>query len=131
LQRRLRVLSQLLAPEQIPQHAVLPNFGRPNGGETSGITIRARYLEKFCEKLVRGISFLEGGVLIRTPYRVHSFFMHDEQAESIVTMCQMFGKLYAREPGIELYRAVTPEDGVSSAYSISIWNRLKMYAVVD
>ncbi len=85
-QRRLRVLSQLLAPEQIPDHAVLPNFGRPNDDETGGITIRARYLQKLCEKLVRGISFLEDGMLIRTPYRVHFFVMHDEQAKPIDTM---------------------------------------------
>lgn len=130
-QRRMRVLSQLMMPEHIPDHAVLPNFGRPNDSETGGIRIKARYLEKLCEKLVRGITYLEDQVLIREPYRVHFFVMHDQQAEPIVAACRKHGKLYAREPGIEIYRAVMPEDGISSVYAVTIWKRLKMYAVVD
>lgn len=129
--RRQRVLSQLMAPEQIPSHAVLPNFERPAGGETGGIFVKARYLQRLCEKLVRGISYLEDDLLIREPYRIQFFVVRDQEAEPIVALCQKYGTLYAREPGIEIYRAVAPEDGISSAHAITIWKRLKMYAVVD
>jgi hypothetical protein len=132
-QRRLRILSQLMDADQIPEHATLPHFGRTDipDGETGGIRIRARYLEKFCGKIVRGISYLEDGLLIRPPYRVHFYSLHDEHAQPLVAACQRYGKVYAREPGIEILRAVTPEDGVSSVYAITIWKRLKMYAAVD
>ena len=130
-QRRHRVYSQFVLPDQVPEHAVYPNFGRRDDGEVGGIRIRARYLHKLCEKMVRGITYIEDKQLIRDPYRVHFFALDDEGARPIVSMLQTYGKQYAREPGVEIYRAVAREDGISSAYAITIWRRLKMYAVVD
>lgn len=130
--RRVRILSLLMDTDKIPDQATLPHFSRADvpSGETGGLRIRARDLEKLCGKIVRGIVYLEDGLLIEPPYRIHFWVAHDEHAQFLIEACQKYGQVYAREPGLELMRAVTREDGVSSIYAITIWKRLKMYAAV-
>ncbi len=83
------------------------------------------------DKIVRGISYLEDSIFIEKPYHIHSYLMHNESAKHFSDLANRYGKVFAREPGIEVCRAVTPEDGITSLYAITIWGRLKMYAVVD
>ena len=57
--------------------------------------------------------------------------MHDADAQEFVDLIARHSKTLAREPGIEVVRAVVPDDNMSSVYAITIWKRLKMYAVVN
>ena len=133
-QRRLRVRNDLIELCNVPEHAILPNFGRENISdteETGAVTIKARYLRRFVDKIVRGICYLEDSMLIEEPYHIHCYIMHNESAKHFSDLANRYGKIFAREPGIEVCRAVTPEDGITSLYAITIWERLRMYAVID
>lgn len=131
--RRGRILSQLMQPADIPEESVIPHFGRSDISEreTGGIAIRAAHVRRLAEKIVRGITYLEDGVIIQPPHHVHFHLLRDDDARQLVELARKFGRIHAREPGIEVIRAVTPEDGVSSVYAITIWKRLKLYAFVD
>jgi hypothetical protein len=131
--RRTRILSQILDPAKVPPESVIPHFGHDEipAGETGGVLIRAAHLRRLSEKIVRGITYIEDGVVIQPPHQVLFYLLHDHDAEPLVTAARRFGAIHAREPGIEVIRAVTPEDGMSALYAITIWKRLKLYAVVD
>src|SRR5690606_6710615 len=131
--RRARILSQVIDRADVPLESVIPHFGPSDisDSETGGITMRGTYLRRLCEKIVRGITYLEDGLIIQPPYYVHFYLLRDDDAQPLVDLAKKFGVVHAREPGIEVVRAVTPEDGVSSVYAITIWNRLKFYALID
>ena len=131
-QRRIRIL-KMMEPASVLDHAIVPNFGRNDvpEGETGALRVKAHHLRRFSEKIVRGLSYLEDGIFIEPPHHIHFYLLRDADAEQLVATASRFGKTLAREPGIEVVRAVTPDDGVSSLYAITVWNRLKMYSVVD
>ena len=74
-------------------------------------------LRLFC----RGVSTTPGPIAFT---RIPSF------AYSIARP-RVIGNVYAREPGIVVRRAVTPEDGVNSLFAITFWKQqFKTYASV-
>jgi hypothetical protein len=131
--RRARVLTQLIDRENVPWESVVPNFGpgRLDDGMTGAVRIRAEYLRRLSEKIVRGIAYLQDRIVISPPYHVRFSLLQDNDGAHIVELAKKFGVIHSREPGIEVLRAVTPEDGISSINVITIWKRLKMYALVE
>ena len=117
----------------VPAESIYPNFeekwNRPPDEQT-GILLPAGSLRRVAEKIARGVFYLEDGRFIEPPYVVEFSALADEAAKPIMDLLSRFGKVYAREPGIVITRAVVPADGLSSALSIEIWRRLRMYVAI-
>lgn len=131
--RRQRLLRDMLTGNQIPTEAIYPNFGERWGRpqeEQGAITIPAESVRRIAEKIARGIFFIEDGLFIEPPYKIEFYAMHNAGAADITRMLKCFGKIYAREPGIEVIRAVTPEDGISSLMRITLFKQFHMYVAI-
>jgi hypothetical protein len=131
--RRDRVRKQLIPVGDIQLKSVLPNFGPSDVpvGETAGIPVSKSDLERFGMKLVRGATYLESGVYIDDSFEIGVYVVANEAAADFIALVRQYGKVLAREPGIEIVRAEVPEDRVSSLYEITIWKQLKLYATVN
>lgn len=128
-----RVLSQLLKGSQIPSAAIYPALGERWGQPLENriaVRIPAESFRRITEKIVRGIFFLEDGKFIEPPYKINFFALDDAGAQPARELLAQAGVTYAREPGIVVNRAVTPEDGVSSVFEIEFWGQFKTHASV-
>jgi hypothetical protein len=118
---------------QIPETAIYPNFeekwGRPREQHVA-VTIPAKSVQRLAGKIVRGIFYLEDDKFIEPPFSIDFYPLRDSDSWPFTSLLSRFGKTYAREPGIVVQRAVTPEDSISSIFCIEIWGIFKMYAVV-
>jgi hypothetical protein len=131
--RRQKILRESFSPSKMPGDAFFPHFDRPASGSTQspfGVRMCATHIEKLTIKIVKGITYLEDGYIIKDPYRIATFVLHDKDAVSLVSLLIKSGTTYAREPGIVVTRAAALDDFKTAVYSISIWSRLDMYAIV-
>src|SRR5262249_53675871 len=122
------ILSKSLTGHRIPTQGVYPGLGDrwPNiAGERLAILIPAESFERITEKIVRGIFYIEDRKLIEPPHKITFFALTEANANIIESQLDRFGSVYAREPGIVVRRAVTPEDGVSSLFAIQFWKQFK------
>ena len=131
--KREKILRELWVGEAIPQKHLYPNFGSyahlPIQDQVS-VPISADSVKRLAEKIVRGIFYIEDKLFIEPPYSIESFVLNDKDAQPVMKATQKFGSIYAREPGITVYRAVIPEDQLSSLFAVEIWERFKVYATV-
>ncbi|MEK6869162.1 MAG: hypothetical protein AABX63_01715 [Nanoarchaeota archaeon] len=131
--KRNKILREAWQGDQIPREGMFPNFDKPTGWTSEppvAIGIRADSVDKLAVKIVKGITYLEDGKVIKEPYRVQSFVLKDGDAQPIIFALLKFGKIYAREPGITVFRAVANDDPNTAVCSIEIWGRIKLYAHV-
>jgi hypothetical protein len=129
-----KVLSEALHGKAIPTSGVFPGFERTDdwgSEEPVAIPVNAAGLRQLTDKIVRGITYIEDELLIRPPHRVNMFVFAPENAARVQAVLQKFGTLLERGPGIAVWRAVAPEDGVTSLFALEIWGRLRLYATVD
>lgn len=128
-----RITSELLQGHQIPSHGIYPalgeRWGRPPGSGIA-LSIPAESFRRITEKVVRGITYLEGHRYIEPPHTIQFFALNDEDAKPLRDLVEVAGTTLAREPGIVVRRAVTPEDGVSALYEIEFWKQFKTHAAV-
>jgi hypothetical protein len=94
------------------------------------LTIPVESFRRITEKIVRGITYLEGKHYIEPPHRVHFFAPNDEGAVPVRELVELAGTTLARDPGIVVRRAVVPEDRVSALYEIEFWKQFKTHAAV-
>jgi len=131
--KREKILRELQIGEAIPQKHLYPNFDLyadiPIQDQAS-VPISADSVKRLAEKIVRGIFYIEDHLFIEPPYSIESFVLSEKGAQPFMEATKKYGSVYAREPGITVYRAVTPEDQVSSLFTIEIWERFKVYATV-
>jgi hypothetical protein len=131
--KRERILRELWVGKEIPQKHFYPNFGLyadiPIQDQVA-VPISADSVNQLAEKIVRGIFYIEDHLFIEPPYSIESFVLSEKDAQPAMEAAKKFGSVYAREPGITVYRAVSPEDQVSSLFTVEIWERFKVYATV-
>lgn len=131
--KRRKILREAMQGDQIPKEGFYPNFDKPTGwlGQSPvAIGINPDSVHKLAVKVVKGITHIEDGVIIKEPYRVQSFVLKDAEAQPFMLALLRFGKIYAREPGITVYRGVADDDRQTSIFSVEIWGRFKFYAHV-
>ncbi len=128
-----RMSAEFCEGKAIPKDAIYPTlvekWGRPLE-EQVAVRIPAESLRKVTEKIVRGIFFLEDKKFIELPYCVQFYALDDAGAEPARVLLARFGDIYAREPGVVVRRAVTPDDGISSVFEIEFWRQFKTHAAV-
>lgn len=128
-----RIGSELMQGSQIPPYGVYPSLGEKWGRSPErrvGLMIPQESFRRITEKIVRGITYLEGNRFIEPPHRVHFFALDDEGARPVRELVDLGGVTLAREPGIIVRRAVAPEDGISALYEIEYWKQFKTHAAV-
>lgn len=131
--KREKILRELWIGEAIPRDHLYPNFGLFSGlsiQDQSSVPITANSVERLAEKIVRGIFYIEDHLFIEPPYSIESFAIGEKDAQSIIEAVTKHGSVYAREPGIIVYRAMVSKDQVSSLFMIEIWDRFKVYSTV-
>jgi hypothetical protein len=95
-----------------------------------GMPIPADYFGLIAAKVVRGIFYIGEEKFIEPPYVIDFLIPPDEVAAQFEAWLTQHGIIYAREPGLVVHRAVTPEDGLTSVFKITFWEQLSMYATV-
>lgn len=128
-----QLVSQMVTGSQIPRTGIYPTLSgkseRPIEDRIA-IFIRGESFRRLTEKIVRGIFFLEDKKFIEPPHAIQFFALDDTGAQPASELLGRFGTTYAREPGIVVRRAVTPEDGISSIFEIEFWGQFKTHAAV-
>jgi hypothetical protein len=128
-----RMYKEMLDGTAIPRAEIYQGMGERWGRpieEQTAIVIPTNSLPRITEKIVRGIFYIEDGVFIEPPFAVKVLDVNDVTSGLITQILDTFGQSYAREPGIVVRRAVTPEDGIGSLFEIEIWQQFKVYAAV-
>lgn len=90
----------------------------------------AKYLEKLAEKIVKGLAFINDNRLLDIQTEIEHLVVNEEGAQVIEKVLDKFGEEYSKGPGVNVIRAITPDDGVSALYKITIWGELVMYVSV-
>ena len=131
--KRKKIAGDVLIGAGIPNEGIYPGLGerwyRPVE-HRAAITVEAHHIRRFCEKIVRGITYLESGEYIELPHAIEFFALTEEGAQAFKEPLDKFGKTLSRGPGIEVRRAIAPEDNISGIYEISIFGQFVMYATV-
>lgn len=127
------LLNKLLISPNIPHQAIYPGFGSKAQSTKNGqvaITVGARKLKKLTEKIVRGLTYLEGGQFIEDRYNIEHVVVTEVDAKDFQVFLDRYGKTYERLPGFKVRRAVTPENAVCGIFEIEIWSQLRLFALV-
>ena len=131
--KRDRYLGLMMKGEAITQGRVYPGFedkwNRPREDQTA-FRIYVQELERIVNKIIKGIVFIEDSRFLDTSTEIEHLVVSDEEARPLEELLGKYGSRHSREPGIEVIRAVAPEDGISAFYKISIWGRWISYASV-
>lgn len=132
-QRKEKLLGGMLMGDQIPTEGAYPGleerWSRPKSDQVA-LLVSAKNLERLAEKIVKGITYLEDGRLLDSQTEIEHLVVASTGAEPIERLLASHGTVHSREPGIDVIRAVTPEDGVSALYKVVIWGEFVLYASV-
>ena len=131
--RRERIQTEVLRGHRVPREHIYPNFHADSNASLSAqytIPIPFNKLHELAKKIVRGIFYLEDVKYIEPHYNIHSYPVSHEHAAHTIDLLDRYGQIYAREPGILVRRVVAVEDGMSALFSITIWEKLTLYATV-
>jgi hypothetical protein len=132
--RAKKILGEMFKGEQIPQDAIMPGLGERWGrpaAEQMAIQIPKDSFTAMTEKIVRGLVYREDNAFIEAPYKVECYIVDDEGAKAAVAQLDKAGKVFKREPGLEIRRAVVAGDERSALYEITFWQQFKTYASVS
>lgn len=128
-----KVLRRVQKFETLPDKGIFPNFGpthSPGPGGYIAVPLPRTQLEKLTEKIVRGIAYIEDGVVIDDSYDLDIYVVEDSGAEHFRQMIKKYGYVLNRDSAIVVHRAVVPEDPRAGIYGIEIWGQAKLYATV-
>lgn len=131
--RARKILGEMLKGQQIKTANVIPGLGERWGRMTEqqqAIKIPDGSLNAIAEKVVRGLVYREDDAFIEPPYKIECF-LDGEHAKPTKDILNKAGKVFRREPGLEIRRAVAGEDPRSALYEITLWDQLKLYATVS
>lgn len=131
--RRKALLEGMLHGDEIPTQGIYPGLGERWGrsrADQIAITVPKRYIDRLAVKIVRGVAYVEDGTLIDQRYSIEPYVVAASGAVAFEEAISIYGHSLSRGPGIVVDRAVTPEDGVSSIYKITIWGQIVVYISV-
>jgi hypothetical protein len=133
LMRARRLMGQTLPGTQIQAENVYPRMAPLENvppEDRVGIKIPADYFPRMAHKIVRGMFFIHEGKFIEPPY-VIDFYPPDEA--NVILFEQLlneFGATYDRGPGLEVQRAITVDEELSSIFKITFWEQFVMLASI-
>jgi hypothetical protein len=130
--RALKLLRLLKPVADVPHESIIPVARQPDWPDPQhAITIPRASLQALAEKISRGIFFIEDDQYIEPPYEVTHYVLPEAPHEDVLDLLERFGKVYSREPGIVVTRAVAEDDRISAIFKFEIWGQFRMFSVVD
>lgn len=132
--KKEKLLASILSGEEIPEKGIYPGLGERWGRarpDQRAIVVPARYFERLAEKIVRGLAYLEEGVLIGPDYSVEHHPLTLEGVQPIEDALARYGVERHGGPGVQIVRAVAGEDPVASLSKITIWGEFVLYVSVS
>jgi len=133
LAKREKILKKSLFGKNIPLEGRYPGFDRVMGTRSNNsmaVLISPEHINRFAEKIVRGITYLDRQEFIDEPFVIDHIVLPEEGNEHIHELLDQHGSIIEREPGIYIKKAISPDDNMSSIFYIELWGRLKLYAFV-
>lgn len=131
--KKLKLLGMIRKGDEIPDHGIYPGLGERwerSRDEQTALLVPAKHLQKLAEKVVKGLAFIEDEQLIDANTEIEHHVVNEESAKPFEEALKKFGSTHSRGPGIEVIRAVTPDDGVSAICKITVWGEFTMYVSV-
>ncbi|MCX6827002.1 MAG: hypothetical protein NTV06_07035 [candidate division Zixibacteria bacterium] len=132
--RRLRkwekIKKEIMPAQKVPTAAILPGFGLKWDQDllkTLAIEIPRDLLERFAEKIVKGLTHVFCGHCIPSNYRI---IVRLDSLGEFEDLLIKYGKHEARGPGIEVIYVKVADDTYAMAYKIVIWGKLVFYSYV-
>lgn len=132
--KKTQILSQMREFTEAPADGVFPNFGAQDDNFEEGhiaVLIPVRYFRRMAEKFVRGMAYINHGALIGHMSQIQMFVLEDESAGGFVELIKRYGEEFTRGKTVRIWQAVIPDDPEAGIYSIEIWERFKLYMVVE
>ena len=133
-QERNQIINDFMYGNQIPKDGIYPGLGeRWNRKEEDQIalTLPKKFVDLLAVKIVRGIAYIEDGMLINENYVIEPYAVTEEGAAVFNDALARYGHSLSKGLGIKVERAIAPEDGISSIYKITIWAEFIIYASVS
>jgi hypothetical protein len=132
--KKEKLLACILAGDEIPEEGIYPGleerWGRARPDQRA-LVIPARCFERLAEKIVRGLAYLEEGVLIGPDYVVEHHPLTSKGVLPIEDVLAKYGVERHGGPGVQIVRAVAGEDPVASLSKITIWGEFVLYVSVS
>lgn len=131
--RKEQLTRKALSGEEIPEGGVYPGYEEKwsrDRKDQIAIPIPVNSMNRLVEKIIKGITYIESGRLVDENAEIEHHVVNEDVADRFEELLSRFGIRHSRGPGIEVVRAVTPEDGISAIYKITIWGQLVMYASI-
>lgn len=132
--KREKVLKDIQVFQKLPQIGIFPNFGPlPNVEYISYpvVFIDPRDVEKFAEKIVRGIAYIADKSFIENYYKIELIVVEDDKATEIKDLVDKRGVIFERGPAFQAKRLLIENDPVGGIYFINIWRRFRFYVLVS
>jgi hypothetical protein len=132
--KRQKFLKEIQRTSQVPKIGVLPNFGINRPIPPTGVGV-VRVWEKdlyaLGEKLIRGFTYVLTGSFIEYNYEIGIVPAERDKAQFYIDLVTKFGATHYRGPGLEITRAQTVDDPMTSGFFIRIWGKLDIYGFVQ
>ena len=131
--KREKVLRGIKIFQNLPQQGIFPNFGPlPNQEykEYPSVLLDPEEIQKFAEKIVRGIAYIAGKSFIDETYKIEPFVIDEQKATELKKMVDSTATIFERRPGLLVKRSLVENDKVAGIYFLEIWGRFRMYVIV-
>jgi hypothetical protein len=131
--KKEKLLESILSGVKIPTEGIFPGLGERWGRareDQRALYVPARYPHRLAEKIVRGLAFLNEGVLIGPEFEIEMHPVTSEGSRPIEEVLARYGARHHRGPGVDVLRAVAEQEPRASLTKITIWGELVLYATV-
>lgn len=130
---RAKFVADMKPASSVPRESFYPSSHNrlPMGESAATVVLPRRSLQRLTEKFCRGIFYLEDEAFIESPYEIVHYAVRDQAAQPVVNLLIAHGKIYAREPGLTIHRAIAIDNPKEALFSIELWGQIKIYASVS
>ena len=113
---------------------VLPGFGyNPNfpPNMQPPVLISMDKLERFAEKVTRGIFYLINNAYVESDYVITIIVPAENVPQECRQILRQYGKEYGCGPGIHVIMAVCFDDRYRALLEIAIWDRFRFCSIIS
>lgn len=126
LQRELQLAGAEAVPHTLP--GFVPQDG--NAQPALALTVPVTDLEAFAIKMVRALTYVDGGGQFIEPDHEISIFFDTLQGAVIAPLIDQWGRQLRRGPGVLVERATPANDPMSSANFFQLWSTFSFWVIV-
>jgi hypothetical protein len=134
--RRIRIIKEISQASKLNYNIenILPGFGyNPNFSPNMQppILISKDKLERFAEKVTRGVLYLINNAYVESDHEITIFVPAENVPQQCRQILRQYGKEYSCGPGIHVIMAVCFDDNYSALLEISIWDHFSFCSIIS